>query len=377
MSTPWEQRVRRAAASARVINLGGGLPSAAQFPRAELTASFLRVLGVSGGFALQYGWAEGLASLRAAIARRLVARGARVTPDDVIITNGAQDAISIATQLLLRRGQSIGVEATTYPAALDLFRQRGLRPVSLAQGRVCYVMTSLNNPAGTALDAEARASLLARGVPIIEDDAYGDLTFDGKTVPLLLAAAPSRTYHVGTFSKTLCPGLRVGWLVVPPGHRKRAVTIKEANDLQANSLAQAVVSDYLGHADFEQRLEVLRRFYRRRATRLAKAVRRELPSWRFRFPDGGFCLWIDTDARVSERRFSELALEEGASFDAGSAFTASDARGATRLRLCFSLAAPETFERGVKRLARAWARATRATSSRRRRPGSRRAATTP
>jgi 2-aminoadipate transaminase len=360
MSATWEQRVRRAAASSRVINLGGGLPSAVQFPRAALASSFFRVLGVSDGFALQYGWAEGQESLRALVARRLIARGARVTADDVIITNGAQDAISIATQLLLRRGQSIGVEATTYPAALDLFRERGLRPVSLGQGRACYVMTSLNNPAGTALDAEVRASLLARGVPIIEDDAYGDLTFDGKTAPLLLSAAPGRTYHVGTFSKTLCPGLRVGWLVVPRAYRKRAVTIKEANDLQANSLAQAVVSDYLRHADFEQRLDVLRRFYRRRAALMARAVRRELPSWRFRFPDGGFCLWIDTDARVSERRFSELALEEGASFDAGSAFTASPAQGPTRLRLCFSLAAPETFERGVRRLARAWARATRA-----------------
>jgi 2-aminoadipate transaminase len=361
MSQPWEDRIRRLAAGPGVINLGGGLPSEAQFPRAELSRSFLRVLG-AGSSALQYGWAEGEAKLRELVARRLVARGARVEADDVIITNGGQQAISIATQVLLRRGQAIGVEETSYSAALELFRQRGLRLTSLAKGRASYVM-SLNNPSGAVLAPETRAALLARGTPIIEDDAYGDLVFETPKVPLLLADAPGRTYHVGTFSKTLCPGLRVGWLVVPRGQRARAVRTKEADDLQANSLAQAVVSDYLAHADFSARLGVLRRFYRRRATRLANAVRRALPGWRFQFPEGGFCLWLETDARVSERRFSEVALDEGVSFDAGSSFQPSRADGPMRLRLCFSLAAPDTFERGVRRLARAWARITRRRSS--------------
>jgi 2-aminoadipate transaminase len=215
MATSWEDRVRRAAASSRVINLGGGLPSEKQFPRSALAASFLRILGAPRAPALQYGWPEGQAELRARIARRLVARGARITADDVIITNGAQQAIAIATQLALRRGQTIGVEATTYPAALDLFRERGLRATpSLAQGGACYVMTSLNNPAGAPLDARARADVLARDGAILEDDAYGDLRFDGNPGPLFLAEARSRTYHIGTFSKTLCPGLRIGWLIV-------------------------------------------------------------------------------------------------------------------------------------------------------------------
>lgn len=356
MSSPWEERARRASVSPGVINLGGGLPSEAQFPRKELAASFLRVVSAPRSAALQYGWAEGQASLRARIAARLNARGARVAPDDVLITNGAQQALSLATQLISRRGGTIGVEAATYPAALDLFRQRGITPVSLEAGRAHYVMT-VSNPLGQPLAPEARAAVLAAPGAIIEDDAYGDLLFTGKSPPLLLAESPERTYHIGTFSKTLCPGLRVGWLVAPPSRRDRARRLKEAEDLQANSLSQAVVSDFLAHDAFEERLAVLRRFYRARAGRLARAVRRALPSWEFQFPAGGFCLWIQADARADERRFLEAALREGVSFDAGSSFEPRRrANQPARLRLCFSFEAPARFEDGARRLARAWAR---------------------
>ncbi|HEY8925755.1 MAG TPA: PLP-dependent aminotransferase family protein [Polyangia bacterium] len=354
----WQDAIRRAAAAPGVINLGGGLPADAQFPRAELSAAFTRVLQAGAGQALQYGWVEGQAQLRDRIAERLRARGARVSADDIVVTNGAQQALSLATDLLLPAGAKVGVEAATYPAALTLFRSRRLTPVALPDGRATYVQTTLNNPTGTALPEEDYRSLARRRSAVIEDDAYGDLTFvpDGRAP--FLVTAPRRTYHVGTFSKTLCPGLRVGWLVVPRVARERARHLKETDDLQANSLAQAVVNDYLGHVDFDRRVEVLRRYYRGRAARLAEALHRAVPAWRFRFPQGGFCLWIETDAAVDERRFAELALEEGVSFDPGSDFQVGRAAGApTTLRLCFSYVSPARFGAGARRLARAWRRA--------------------
>jgi 2-aminoadipate transaminase len=361
-----DRLIRTAAASPRVIGLGGGLPAEAQFPRDELATSFVNVLRRHGSPALQYGWPEGQQHLRAWVARRLLERGAKVEPDDVVITNGAQQAIAIAASLVLRKGDSVGIENASYPAALELFRARGLALTSLTGGRAGYVMPAISNPSGLPLSLDARAALLARRIPIIEDDAYADLAFAGRPSPPLLAEAPDRTYHVGTMSKTLCPGLRVGWLVVPRSRRVRAVKLKQHGDLQANSLAQAIVDDYLSRVDFDARLQMLRRFYRRRAAQLADAVRKTLPSWNFTFPEGGFCLWLQADAAVDERGFLERAIAEGVSFDAGSAFRLRPRPGdPTHLRLSFSLEKPAKFAAGVRRLARAWRRAVKAG----RRPG--------
>ncbi|HEY0714791.1 MAG TPA: PLP-dependent aminotransferase family protein, partial [Polyangia bacterium] len=136
--------------------------------------------------------------------------------------------------------------------------------------------------------------------------------------------------------------------------RRKARDIKQAVDLQSNSLAQAIVEDYFARVDFDARLKVLQRFYRRRAHQLAEAVARVLPSWQFDFPDGGFSLWVKTDAIVDETRFLARAIDEGVSFDIGSAFTRRRPAGPNFLRLCFSAERPARFLTGVERLARAW-----------------------
>jgi 2-aminoadipate transaminase len=361
--------IRKAADTRGLIPLGGGLPSEAQFPRRELADSFLRVLNKRGSPALQYGWPEGLESLRQRISERLADRGlSGLRADDIIVTNGAQQAIAFATQLLGHPGGSVAVDLQSYPSALELFRTRKLRCVPLSSASAAdfsYTMPAVANPKGGLMTPEARATLLRSERPIIEDDAYGELTFDGPPPPPLAQGDRAQVFFVGTFSKTLCPGLRIGWLVVPDRWRRRALRLKQTADLQSNSLAQAVVDDYLSRHDFNQRLTALRRFYWRRAARLAEAVSRTLPSWTFEFPAGGFGLWLQTDGAVDEGDFLAVAIDEGVGFDPGGGFHSWAQNGPTSLRLCFSLASPGQFEEGIGRLARAWRRCAGTAASRR------------
>jgi 2-aminoadipate transaminase len=349
---------RHAATTAGLIPLAGGLPSEQQFPRRALADAFLRVVSQSGTPALQYGWPEGMQSLRERIASRLKARGlVNLEAADVLITNGAQQAITMAIELLTKPGQSIAVDAQSYPSALELFRSKGLTLVPMERAReasAVYVMPTVANPGGATMTAEARGRLGGIRRPIIEDEAYAELAFAGPPERPIAVDARERVFLVGTFSKTLCPGLRVGWLIVPPRWRQRSLRLKQATDLQSNSLAQAVTDEFLARDDFDRRLEILRRFYRQRARQLAAAIRRHLPSWRFDFPAGGFGLWVETDARVDEVAFLEAAVKEGVGFDPGMLFESWPHEGPTCLRLCFSLGRAIDFDEGARRLARAW-----------------------
>lgn len=349
--------LQRAAAGRRdVVGLAGGLPSPAQFPRRALLAAFGRAIGDRAAPALQYGWPEGIEGLRGHIAARLRARGADVRAEDVIVTHGAQQAVALASRLLCEDGDAVAVDAASYPAVLDLFRTRGLRLVDDAAGaRLAYRMPAVGNPSGRAADADERAAWLASGVPIIEDDAYAELRFDGTLPRPLIADAPDRVFHVGTFSKTLSPGLRVGWLVPPRAHRERLIALKQGHDLQATSLGQAIVEDVLRQGGYDDRLTRLRGFYHRRARRLATAVSRHLPKWRLRFPEGGFSLWVEADRPADEVELLERAVAAGVSFDPGSMFRAGPSDGVLRLRLCYSWAPARDLAEGARRLATAWA----------------------
>jgi 2-aminoadipate transaminase len=367
-----EELQRRAAPDPQVIRLGGGLPAPEQFPRAPLARAFLRALDDAAAPALQYGFPEGSARLRRFVADSLQARGAAVDAGEVIITSGAQQALAIALEIACRPGDRVGVDRTTYPAALDLLRTRHLLPVvngdesprrravaaapDAAAVRARYCMPALGNPSGRGLDLRARRGLLAGGGAIIEDDAYADLRFDGPAPIPLLALGRERVFHLGTWSKTLCPGLRVGWLVPPRRHLARALRIKRDSDLQANSMAQAIVDDYLASVDFGARLVRLRRFYRQRAARMARALTRHLPSWHFCMPQGGFAIWVEADVAADERALLDAAFDEGVVFDPGSQFRAGGAATPLAMRLCFSAVPADALEEGVRRLARAWRR---------------------
>ncbi len=342
--------LRRAAGDDDVIGLAGGLPAELLLPRTALARAVQTAIAASPE-PLQYGWPEGDARLRAWIAARLVARGAAVDADDVIVTAGAQQALALAAAAL---GGRIEVPAETYPAALDAFASGGGgAPVAR------YVIVGVDNPRGVD---RVDAGVLDHPGAVIADEAYAELRFDGRVPRPLLADARDRVWHVGTVSKVLCPGLRIGWLVPPPAARDAVLAAKVAADLQTCGLAQAALVSLLDEFDLDALIARARGTYVVRAAALADALHTHLPFARFSEPEGGFSIWLELDDAcdaAGERALLAAAIAAGTSFDPGSMFRPSGATSPLALRVSFSHTPPEAFAEGARRLADAvdaWAR---------------------
>lgn len=351
--------VREGAADSSVIMLGGGMPATELFPRGSLTRAFRAAMDDPTAAALQYDWPEGRIGLRKWVAARLRRRGADVDHNAVILTAGAQQGIALACQFLVRPGARVRVSVESYPAALELFRQReavlalGKEPADCA-----YVMDGIDNPHGSAPDPDARASLIREGLPLIVDEAYAELDFESRIRRPLLADARDRVWHVGSVSKTLSPGLRTGWLVPPPDLVERVRRAKFTSDLQSSTMSQLLVERFLTIEDYDAHLVRARDLYARRAGVLSTAVRRYLPEWRFSEPAGGFAIFLKTDHvaehPTADEEWLRTATGHGVAFDPGALFQARPGSGTLAMRLCFSAADDEHLIAGVKRLRTAW-----------------------
>lgn len=356
--TAIDRILREAALDPRCISFAGGLPAKESFPRRALAAAASRALSTPDEGALQYGWPEGERTLREWVASRLRARGADVVADDVIITAGAQQALVIAARRLLAAGAGVFVGPASYAGALDLFRSIGARlDAELRPDVACaYVMPGVANPIGDDPVPAWTPSLLAAHVPIIADEAYAELRFDGRPATSLVALARDRVWHVGTVSKTLCPGLRVGWLVPPRHELEAARDAKQLDDLQAGSLAQRVLAQLLASLDFDAHLAGARVLYAARATALVDALAASFPELEFTRPDGGFSVLAQIDAprELDEEQFLAACARHGVVFDPGSRFLPSAPDGRLALRLAYSNHREKKLRTGVARLRRAW-----------------------
>jgi len=351
--------IRQGAADTGVIMLGGGMPASELFPREALTAAFQSAMEDPAAAALQYDWPEGQGGLRQWVAARLRERGADVERDDVILTAGAQQGIALSCDFLLKPGARIRVSAESYPAALELF---GHREAVLALGKepadCVYLMDGIDNPHGSVPDPGARAALVREGLPVIVDEAYAELGFEGGMLRPLLADAPDRVWHVGSVSKTLSPGLRTGWLVPPRHLVERVRRAKFSTDLQSSTLSQMVVERFLANEDYEAHLVRAKELYRRRARALCEAVQHYLPDWRFSVPAGGFALFAVTEHRAEHPTADEdwlrTATAHGVAFDPGSLFQVRPPSGELAMRLCFSATDEQHLIMAVERLREAW-----------------------
>ena len=405
MTTPWSHRyayrtktltsstireLLKLTQRPEVISFAGGLPAPELFPIGEFQQACQRVLDENGGAALQYSTTEGYLPLREMIARHSVRYGLAAKPENVLITSGSQQALDLIAKLLINRGDRALVEAPTYLGALQAFNVYGAEYVSvptdddglrtdlldeaLRSGpKFMYILPNFQNPSGVTLALERRKTLVALadkyGVPIVEDDPYGQLRYEGEHLPPLLVLdretrgiRRDNGYHLGnviylsTFSKTLAPGLRLGWIVAPPDVIARLVQLKQGADLHTSTFTQMVAYEVARGGFLDQHIRRLRDVYRERRGVMLEALEECFPpasgvTWTR--PQGGLFLWLRLPEGMDSHRLLEAALRRDVAFVPGSSFFANDAEGRRYMRLNFSNAQPDLIREGIRRLAAA------------------------
>jgi 2-aminoadipate transaminase len=356
-----------------LISFAGGFPDPRTFPR-ERVASLLREFAdAAEAKAFQYAPTRGLAGTLDALAGRLEAtQGRRPAEDELVVTSGAIEALELVSRSFLDHGDRVVVEAPTYLGAIMAFRgyetaitavpmdDHGLEVDELERlivgglrPKLLYTIPDHQNPTGVSLAAHRREPLveLARryGFLIVEDVAYRDLGFEGEMLPSLWSLAPDVVVQAGTTSKTLFPGVRLGWAAAPPEVAAQLVAAKQTTDQCAGALGQRLLEEYIRRGWIDEQLAESRLLYRRKATALLAAFERALPGdvdWTS--PRGGFFSWLTVpgDAALLARR----AVEQGVGIVPGALFFP-DGRGTGNVRISFSLVDEAQIDEGVERLA--------------------------
>lgn len=367
-----------------IISFGGGLPAGESFPIPEIKEACDRVLTDHGASALQYSTTEGYLPLREMIARHLDRYGISARPENVLITSGSQQAMDLIAKLLINRGDHILVEAPTYLGALQAFNvyganyldvpvdEQGLRTDLLESAlrsgpKFMYVLPNFQNPSGVTMSLERRRELIflsnKYGVPIIEDDPYGQLRYEGDHVPALsvLDCVNNNGHHdfmegnviyMSTFSKTLAPGLRLGWIVAPPDVIAKLVQLKQAADLHTSTFNQMVAYEVARGGFLDEHVKQIRVLYGQRLQAMLDAMDEFFPpgvTW-IR-PQGGLFLWVTLPQGMSSERLFAAAIEEKVAFVPGDCFYAVPNDIAQRqFRMNFSYMPQEKIREGVRRL---------------------------
>lgn len=359
-----------------VINFAGGLPAPELFDAEGMAAAFRDVFADTPARALQYATTEGEPVLREALALRHTRRGLPTEADDLLVTTGSQQALSLLTTALIDPGDVVLVETPCYLAALQVFGLAGARvvavpgdedgiaPEALAElvvrhrPKLLYTVPNFRNPTGQTMPGERRAAVAevaARlGLWIVEDDPYGELRFEGERVPWIASfpGAEDRTVLLGSFSKVMAPGLRLGWLRAPA--LLRACTVaKQAADLHTPTVNQLAAARYLADRDLDAHVLRVARVYGERRDAMLDGIGDALPegsAWNR--PEGGMFLWArlpesyDTTALLRGVVERGVAYVPGASFYVGKA----DRAGRATMRLCFVTQAPDEIGEGLRRL---------------------------
>lgn len=368
---------RRATRHKELIRFASGIGDANLFPAEDIRKALQTVMRRDGIAALDYGEHSGYGPLRDSIAHILASQGLHTQPDNILITAGSQQALSLVSQFLLNSGDVILVESPTYPGALDLFRAQGVQVVGIpvdGQGmqvdglekllqqhhpKLIYTIPNFHNPTGTCLTGPRRRQLLVLAdrynVPIVEDDFVGDLRYDGHTQPALKALDPGgRVIHISTFSKMLMPGLRVGFLVADGPIYSHLVNFKRINDLATSALVQRALEAYVTVGRYQAHLRRSCQIFRKRRDVMVSAIRRYLPpEVRFDIPQGGLFIWLQLPQQLDSAELLSLAGEEGVDFAPGASFFPDGVQGNNWLRLNFVAQEPGQIEEGIKRLGKA------------------------
>ncbi len=361
-----------------VISFAGGLPDPALFP-GEALGEILRELAAQEGAAtLQYGTTAGYGPLREAIAARLRhTAGLHVDKSQVMITNGSQQGLDLAGMLFVDPGAPILCESPTYLAAINAFRayeprfipvptdDEGMLPDALAHIlarepdiRMAYVIPDFQNPTGKTWSRQRREQfmdLISRTrIPVIEDNPYGELRFEGPSQPSLMTMDPnSQVIGLGTFSKILCPGLRIGWITASPALLAQFDLLKQGTDLHTAQITQACVARYLERHDLQAHIQTIRETYRRRRDVMLEAIGTHLGDRvSVNRPEGGLFLWMRLPEGMDARQLLTACLKQKVAFVPGESFHPQGGHQNT-IRLNFSNASETDIREGISRISSA------------------------
>ena len=361
-----------------MISFAGGLPAPELFPNRAIAAIAQEILTTRAGIALQYSPTEGYQPLREHIAARMNALwSTQLHGEEIMVTTGSQQGLDLIGKLFLDEGDVVICESPTYLGAVmafNVFKPRwaeiatdddGMDLRALEQAlqeerrvKMIYVVPNYQNPTGRTWSTERRRGLLVLaeryGVPIIEDNPYGELTFEGEKPSAIQAMGEADlVISLGTFSKIFCPGLRIGWIAARRPFLDKFVVLKQAADLHSSTLDQMIASLYMERHDLEEDLKEKRDVYRRRRDAMLGALEAEMPPGvRVTHPQGGLFLWLELPGDVDARTLLHVSLTRGVAFVPGDSFFPTTQRRNT-MRLNFSNMPEERIVEGIRRLATA------------------------
>lgn len=355
-----------------MISFAGGYPSAELFDREGIAAAFADAARDDPVACLQYGDTAGQPGLRAALADWMTrARGVACDASQVLVTTGSQQALDLLGKVLIDPASRVLVETPTYLGALQSFSlyepiyaqvptdDAGLLPEALTpeltkDARLLYAQPNFQNPTGRRLSVERRRALAAFAqtspFPVLEDDPYGALNYAGEPLPTMLSMAPDHIVHLGTFSKVLAPGLRIGYIIAPEELHFKLVQAKQATDLHTPSLTQRIAHEVIQDGFLDAHIPTIRKLYGAQCEAMLASLARHMPqgvSWNR--PEGGMFIWVTLPAQIDSMQLLETAVANNVAFVPGAPFFANDAQKNT-LRLSFVTVPPEKIEEGVARL---------------------------
>jgi DNA-binding transcriptional MocR family regulator len=361
-----------------VVSLAGGMPYVQALPVEMMAETARRVLYERGSQALQYGSGQGDVTLREQILDVIGEVGVIAHPDDIVVTTGSQMALDLVTRVFCDPGDVVLVEAPSYVGALGVFRayecdvihvamdDEGLVPSALAEAiattraagkrvKLIYTIPSFHNPAGVTQGPARRAEILAiaqgAGIAILEDDPYGLLGFEGEPPRAIRADDPDGVIYLGSFSKTIASGLRVGWAVAPHGVREKLVLANESAVLCPSNYTQLTISEYLATQPWREQIKTFREVYRERRDALLESLQAMMPegtTWTI--PAGGFYSWLTLPQGLDATAMLPRAVANLVAYVPGTGFYV-DGQGRQNMRLSYCYPEPDRIREGVRRLA--------------------------
>ena len=350
-----------------VTSFAGGLPSPATFPVERMQAAFDKVLSTHGKVALQYGPTDGYAPLREWVANSLSTNDSKIVPEQILMTSGSQQGLDLLGKVLIDEGSKVLVETPSYLGALQAFSvygpkftsvptdDAGLVPEAVAEvgqgARLLYALPNFQNPTGRSLSIERRAKLVevcARmGLPLIEDDPYGALSYRGEPMPKMLNMNPDGVIYMGSFSKILTPGIRLGYVVAPLPLARKLEQAKQATDLHTAQLTQMVVHEVVKDGFLNEHIPTIRKLYSDQCQAMLHALEEHFPkaaTWTK--PEGGMFIWVTLPKHINTTKLIDEAIAQNIAFVPGAPFYANEPEYNT-LRLSFVTVPPEKIHAGI------------------------------